>query len=174
MCAIELTGAVVMYAYQVSWRLVQTFRQHEGYASEIWGSLMLILRMERNWRSVLFSWAQAAYYLYQVSWTLVQILKEGSASAVWKAVMLVLLYYWSKRFVEYAVKMASCIMIYVQSFMKIYMYTDAEAILRFCFRNFRGCNSSVSGGRDLWITPSRWGLVPWYHVSQRWVDASRS
>jgi hypothetical protein len=51
--------------------------------------------------------------------------------------------------VEYAVKMASCVMIYVPSFMKIYMYTDAQAILRFCIRNLGGCNGSVTGERDL-------------------------
>jgi hypothetical protein len=36
---------------------------------------------------------------------------------------------------------------YVPSFMKI--GTGVEAILRFCFRNLRGCNDGIPGGRDL-------------------------
>jgi hypothetical protein len=41
----------------------------------------------------------------------------------------------------------SCSMVHVPSFMKI----DAgfQAILRFRFRNLRGCNVGISDGRDL-------------------------
>jgi hypothetical protein len=48
---------------------------------------------------------------------------------------------------EYGIEMVSCDMIYVPSFMKI----DAgiQAILRFSFRNLRGCNVGITDGRDL-------------------------
>jgi hypothetical protein len=47
----------------------------------------------------------------------------------------------------YAIKMASCGMIYISSFMNI--GTGVQAILRFCFRNLRGYNVGITGGRDL-------------------------
>jgi hypothetical protein len=42
---------------------------------------------------------------------------------------------------------AWCCMIYVTRFMKI--GTGVQAILRFCFRNLRGSNVGITGGRDL-------------------------
>jgi hypothetical protein len=47
---------------------------------------------------------------------------------------------------KYAVGMASCGVIYVPRFMKIGI--GVQAILRFCFRNFRGCNVGITDGRD--------------------------
>jgi hypothetical protein len=38
-------------------------------------------------------------------------------------------------------------MIFIQSFMKI--CAGVQAILRFCFRNLRGCNVGITDGRDL-------------------------
>jgi hypothetical protein len=48
---------------------------------------------EKKLCSAPLRWAQMAWYTYQVSWRLVKVLKwhEGFASAIWKAVMLVLL-----------------------------------------------------------------------------------
>jgi hypothetical protein len=47
----------------------------------------------------------------------------------------------------YAVEMATFGMIYIRGFVKI--GTGVQAILRFCLRNLRGCNVSVTDGRDL-------------------------
>jgi hypothetical protein len=58
----------------------------------------------------------------------------------------------------YAVEMASSGMIYLISFMK--NGADVQAILRFCFRNVRGCNVVISQGRDFLITPLRWAQLP--------------
>jgi hypothetical protein len=46
---------------------------------------------------------------------------------------------------KYDVEMTSCGMIYILSFMKI--GTGVEAILRFCLRNFRGCDVDNTDGR---------------------------
>jgi hypothetical protein len=43
--------------------------------------------------------------------------------------------------------MASGGMIYVPSLMKIGI--GVQAILRVCLRNLRGCNASITDGRDL-------------------------
>jgi hypothetical protein len=48
---------------------------------------------------------------------------------------------------EIAIEMASCVMIYVLSFMKI--GTGVQAIFRRCLKNLTGCSVSVTGGRDL-------------------------
>jgi hypothetical protein len=47
----------------------------------------------------------------------------------------------------YTVEMASCGMICLASFMK----TDSgvQAIVRFCLRNFNGCNVGITDGREL-------------------------
>jgi uncharacterized protein YraI len=37
--------------------------------------------------------------------------------------------------------------IYIPSFMKI--GTGVQALLRFCLRNFRGCNVGITDGRDI-------------------------
>jgi hypothetical protein len=47
----------------------------------------------------------------------------------------------------YAVKIFSCGMINISSFMKI--DPGVQAILRICLRNFRGCNVAINDGRDL-------------------------
>jgi hypothetical protein len=47
----------------------------------------------------------------------------------------------------YAIKMPSCGMIYVLSF--INTGTDVEAILRFGYRNLRGCNVGITGATNL-------------------------
>jgi hypothetical protein len=47
---------------------------------------------------------------------------------------------------EYSVEMASCGMIHVPSLMTI--GTGFQAILRFCFRNSRGCYVGITDGRD--------------------------
>jgi hypothetical protein len=50
-------------------------------------------------------------------------------------------------FVKCAVKMVSCAIIFILSFVK----TDpgVQTILRFCFRNLRGCHIGIVDGRDL-------------------------
>jgi hypothetical protein len=48
---------------------------------------------------------------------------------------------------KYTVEMASCGMIYIPSFMKT--ATSVQAILRFCFRNLRGCNVGITDGKVL-------------------------
>jgi hypothetical protein len=48
---------------------------------------------------------------------------------------------------ESSVETASCGMIYVPSLMKI--GAGDQAILRFCLRNLRVCNVSVTNWRDL-------------------------
>jgi hypothetical protein len=58
---------------------------------------------------------------------------------------------------KYAVGMASCGMIYVSSFMKT--STGVQAILRFCLRNVRGCNVSVTDGKDLRSSPLEYTQV---------------
>jgi hypothetical protein len=45
---------------------------------------------------------------------------------------------------KYAIEMSSCGMTYVPSLMKI--GTCVQAILRFCLRNFRGCNVGITDG----------------------------
>jgi hypothetical protein len=47
----------------------------------------------------------------------------------------------------YAIEMATCNMMHLQSFMKI--GTSIRAILRFCLRNLKGCNGGITNGRDL-------------------------
>jgi hypothetical protein len=47
----------------------------------------------------------------------------------------------------YAIEMAACGVIYVPSFKKI--GPGAQAILRFCLKNIRGCNVGIPDGRDL-------------------------
>jgi hypothetical protein len=59
---------------------------------------------------------------------------------------------------KYAVEMASCGMAYLPSSMKI--DTVVQEILRFCFRNLRGCKVGIIGWRDLRMTPLRWDEVP--------------
>jgi hypothetical protein len=59
---------------------------------------------------------------------------------------------------KYAVEIALCGMVYVPSLMKI--DTGNQAILRFCLRNFRGCNVHITDGRDFVIMPLRWAQVP--------------
>jgi hypothetical protein len=46
---------------------------------------------------------------------------------------------------KYAVEMASCGMINIPSFMKT--STGVQAILRFCFRIFRGCSVDITDGK---------------------------
>jgi hypothetical protein len=46
--------------------------------------------------------------------------------------------------------------VYIPSFMKI--GTGIPAILRFCFRNLRGCDVGIPGGRDLRCSPLKWTL----------------
>jgi hypothetical protein len=46
-----------------------------------------------------------------------------------------------------AIKMGSGSMIYMQSSMKI--GTGSQAILRFCLRNFKGSNISITDGSDI-------------------------
>jgi hypothetical protein len=60
---------------------------------------------------------------------------------------------------KYAVKMASCGIIYVHTkFHKI--GAGVQAVLRFCFRDFRGFNVGITDGRDLRTTPLRWTQMP--------------
>jgi hypothetical protein len=47
---------------------------------------------------------------------------------------------------KYAVETASCVMIYLLSFMKI--GTGVQAELRFYLGNFRGCNVGITEGKD--------------------------
>jgi hypothetical protein len=48
---------------------------------------------------------------------------------------------------KYAIKMASCSMIYTPGFMKI--DKDAQPISRFCLSNLRGCNVGITDDRGL-------------------------
>jgi hypothetical protein len=59
----------------------------------------------------------------------------------------------------YTVEMASCgmILLYIPSFMTI--TTGVQALLRFYFRNLRGCNVGITDGRDLRSAPLRWAQV---------------
>jgi hypothetical protein len=52
-----------------------------------------------------------------------------------------------ERFMMYAVEMASCDMLYAQSFMKA--GTGVQALLRFCLSNLNGFNVGITDGRDL-------------------------
>jgi hypothetical protein len=61
-------------------------------------------------------------------------------------------------FMEYAVEIDSCGMIYMPCFMKI--GTGVQAVLRCRPRNLRGCNVGITDGMDLGITPLKWGEVP--------------
>jgi hypothetical protein len=47
----------------------------------------------------------------------------------------------------YAVEMTSCVKIHLPSFMKI--GTGVQVILRFCFRNMKGCYGGITEGWDL-------------------------
>jgi hypothetical protein len=60
----------------------------------------------------------------------------------------------------YGVEIASCCLINVRSFMKI--DTNVQTILKFGFINLRGCNTGITDGRNLLITPLRWGQVSRY------------
>jgi hypothetical protein len=53
--------------------------------------------------------------------------------------------------------MASCGMIYETSFMKI--DAGVQAIIRFCFRNLRGCNVGITDGKESGSASLRWALV---------------
>jgi hypothetical protein len=48
---------------------------------------------------------------------------------------------------KYVVAIASCGMIYIQSFMKI--GTGVQTVLKFCLRNLRGCNVGIPDWNDL-------------------------
>jgi hypothetical protein len=48
-------------------------------------------------------------------------------------------------FMIYAIEMASCVMIYLPSFMKI--GKGIHVILRFCLNNFRGFNVGITDGK---------------------------
>jgi hypothetical protein len=48
---------------------------------------------------------------------------------------------------KFVVETASCVMIYIPSFMKIGV--GIQAILKFCLKNFRGYNVCITDGRDL-------------------------
>jgi hypothetical protein len=61
-------------------------------------------------------------------------------TTVSEAIMLALLI---KGFIKYAIEIASCGMIYIQSFK-----SGIQAILRLCFRNMWGCNVGIYDGRD--------------------------
>jgi hypothetical protein len=50
-------------------------------------------------------------------------------------------------FMKYAVEMTLCGMMCITHFMKI--GTGVQAILRFSFRNLRGCNVGITDGRGL-------------------------
>jgi hypothetical protein len=52
---------------------------------------------------------------------------------------------------KYAVEIASCGMIYLMIFIKI--GTGIEKIIRFFFRNLRGCNIGITDGKDLRSAP---------------------
>jgi uncharacterized protein YraI len=54
-------------------------------------------------------------------------------------------------------EMASGGTICIPSFMKI--GRGVQAVLRFCLRNFRGCNAGITDGKDLCL-PLRWAQVP--------------
>jgi hypothetical protein len=47
----------------------------------------------------------------------------------------------------YTVEMASCGVIFLPSFIKI--GTAVQAILRFCFKYFTGCDVDITDARDL-------------------------
>jgi hypothetical protein len=80
---------------------------------------------------------------------------KSITSTVWEAIVLVLLLrgtYDARHWEDTSVM--------ISSFMKI--GTGVQEILRFCLRYMRGCNSGITDGRDLWITPLRRVQVPWY------------
>jgi hypothetical protein len=58
---------------------------------------------------------------------------------------------------KHAIQMASFGMIYPPIFMKISI--GVQAILRSCFRKFRGCNIGITGGRDLCSMALKWPRV---------------
>jgi hypothetical protein len=37
-----------------------------------------------------------------------------------------------------------------------------EGILRFSLTNLKGCNVSITEGRDIWSVPLKWAQVAWY------------
>jgi hypothetical protein len=58
---------------------------------------------------------------------------------------------------KYAAEIAPCGVMYELSFMKI--GTGVQAIVRIVFRNLRGCNVGITGGRDLLNVPLKWPEV---------------
>jgi hypothetical protein len=48
---------------------------------------------------------------------------------------------------KYAIDMNSCVMIFIQSFMKI--DAGVQALLRFGFSNLRGCSFGITEEKDL-------------------------
>jgi uncharacterized protein YraI len=59
----------------------------------------------------------------------------------------------------YAVEVASGVIIYtcLPSFMKI--ATGFQAVLRFCLRDFKGCNVGITEGRNLRSAPLGWAQM---------------
>jgi hypothetical protein len=66
---------------------------------------------------------------------------EGSTTAIWEAVRLVLL---TRKFIKYTIDMASYGMIYIPSFVKIDPWINA--ILRFLLKNLRWYNVGINEG----------------------------
>jgi hypothetical protein len=48
---------------------------------------------------------------------------------------------------KHGAEMASCVMLYIPSFMKTGI--DVQAILKFCLSNLRGCNDGITDERYL-------------------------
>jgi hypothetical protein len=67
---------VSWYTYQVSWGLVQEFKQYWSYYCNNLRDCNVCIIEERNLWSMLFRLPQVSWYTYQVSWGLVQEFKQ--------------------------------------------------------------------------------------------------
>jgi hypothetical protein len=129
----------------------------KGFASAIWEAVMLVLPMEGNYKVRRWNglrWHDICTMFHDDRFRHLSNITDFTAT-IWEAQYW---YYWSKRIMKHAAEMASCGMIYIVSLMKI--GTVDQAILRFCLIHLIGWNTGIIDGRDLWVTPLRWILVP--------------
>jgi hypothetical protein len=81
------------YTYQVSWRLIQAFKQYEGFASEIWEAVTLVLLMRGiydvgRWNRL--RWHDICTMFHDDRFRYLNNITVITAT-IWEAVMLVLL-----------------------------------------------------------------------------------
>jgi hypothetical protein len=136
----------------------------------IWGIWILYITPLFNfmWNLNKKFWEELiTYFPFAIIWVFGMRSRKKTLVCMWNEVNKTIQFerlqcwcYWWKGFMKYAIKMASCGILYIPSSLKI--GTGVQAILRLCLRNLRGCNVDITNGRDFLVMPLRWAQVLWY------------